>query len=139
MHENDYAYNPDLESELSSNRSVLRVCLLLYNGEVHDSDMVNMMVEQYETKYDLRSICGVSVTQVSDKPHSNESFPNCFTGNIFYDAKDGIVEGQDTIFESIAKCVFSPNNEFDDEEINMAMDAFESKNGDKSFGKRTAP
>ena len=83
MHENDYAYNPDLESELSSNRSVLRTVLLLYNGEVHSSEMVNSIVEKWERKHSsINSIVGVSVTGVSDKPQSNLSAdcPNCFCG-----------------------------------------------------------
>ena len=144
MHENDYAYNPDLESELSSNRSVLRTVLLLYNGEVHSSEMVNSIVEKWERKHSsINSIVGVSVTGVSDKPQSNLSAdcPNCFCGNIFYDANDGIVDGQQPIFESIAKCVFSPN-EFDDDEINMAIDAYDEKhlgNGHSNSGRGAVP
>eukprot|EP01084_Bolivina_argentea_P280385 479499_1 len=129
MHENDYAYNPDLENDLTSHcgqRSILRVCILLYNDK-HNSEYINNLVEKYENKYNLKSICGVEMRKVIDKAPTNasEDCPNCYVGNIFYDENDGIVEGQDNIFQSIAKCVFSPN-EFDDDEINNAIQVYDN-------------
>ena len=116
----DYAYNPhENEYELSSShRTILRVCILLYSSEIHSHEIVNDLVSKYENKFNLKSICGVEMKKVSDKPSKSisDNVPNCYVGNIFYDETDGIVQGQESIFDSIAKCVFSPNNEFDDEE-----------------------
>ena len=132
MHENDYAYNPDLESEVSFNRSVLRVCVLLYDGEMESSERVNALVEEYEKKYNLKSLCGVEMKRVSEKPPVNKSedCPHCYVGNIFFDEEDGIIEGQESIFDSIVKCVFSSSmDEFEDDEINLAIETYENKNG----------
>merc|ERR1712228_769912 len=132
MHENDYAYNPDLESEVSYNRSVLRVCVLLYNGEMESSERVNELITKYESKYNLKSLCGVEMKKVSQKPPKNmsEDCPNCYVGNIFFDENDGIIEGQESIFDSIVKCVFSSSmDDFEDDEINLAIQSYDDKNG----------
>jgi len=133
MHENDYAYNPTMDDDLddlSSQRSVLRVCIVLYEGEKHSYETINRLVESYSHKYNLKNICGVEMKKVSQKPSSSDSFtdvPHCYVGNIFYDHQDGVVEGQESIFDSIAKCVWSPNTEFDDDEINAAIDKYDAK------------
>ena len=132
--EDDYAYNPDLEqveAELASsgNRSVLRSCLVLYDGERHCSRLVNRVVEEYAHSYELASICGVELKRVSQRPPRacdvEEDCPHCYVGNIFYEADSGIVEGQQSMLESIAKCVFSPNTDEFEDEINAAMDAYD--------------
>ena len=99
-HENDYAYNSDVygESEATyhcGQRSILRVCILLY-GETHNSQCVNALVAEYENKYNLKSICGVEMKKVIEEAPTLSSYdvPNCYVGNIFYDEKEGIVEGQ---------------------------------------------
>merc|ERR1712154_391884 len=109
-------------------RSVLRVCLLLY-GEQQTSQDINKLVEQYENKYNLQSLCGVEMKKVSDKPPKNvsEDVPNCYVGNIFYDENDGIITGQESIFDSIVQCVFSTNNEFEDDEIYQAIQTYDDK------------
>ncbi len=61
--------------------------------------------------------------------NSSEDCPNCYVGNVLYDGNNGIVEGQDTTFQSIAKCVFS-SDEFADDEINNAMQVYDNVDND---------
>merc|ERR1712129_110054 len=98
---------------------------------------VNDVVTEYENKYNLKSLCGVEMKKVRAKPPVNmdEQRPNCYVGNIFFDEDDGIIEGQESIFDSIVKCVFSSSmDDFDDDEINLAIQSYDSKNGNGSNG-----
>ena len=81
--------------------------------------MINNLVEVYEKKYNLKSICGVELTQSTDKPKiqnngNGNNIPFCYIASIFYDNDNGIVQGQESIFDSIIQCVFGDN--FDDED-----------------------
>mmetsp|Transcript_28556 Transcript_28556/g.25217 ORF Transcript_28556/g.25217 Transcript_28556/m.25217 type:complete len:230 (+) Transcript_28556:1-690(+) len=115
--------NNDDGDELShtTHRTILRVCILLYSSNNHSMQMINDLVETYEKKYNLKTICGVELTKVTNKPQSkttDDGTPFCYVGTIFYDndTSDGIVEGQDAIFDSILQCVFSPSGEFEEDD-----------------------
>lgn len=115
--ENDYAYDDDLfcdEDLLGNNfRSVLRVCVLIYDSSI-DYFQINEQIEIWKNRYHLRSFLGVEMKCVSSDEKKMidvcSECPKCYVGCIFYD-KNGIIEGQDSIFDSIANTVFSPTSD----------------------------
>lgn len=102
----------------TSHRTILRVCILLYSSNIHSTQMINDLVENYEKKYNLKSISGVELTKVTNKPQSKnhpQDIPNCYVGNIFHETDSGIVQGQDSIFESIINNTFMTDFEEEDD------------------------